>query len=136
MKDASTRHCARAGFLLLAFSLPLGLTFEALHALKVRVYLGSEMRRELWRLAHAHGSLLGILLLTYAGLASAAIDSKGARASISRWLITGAFLMPAGFLLGGILNREGDPSLGILLVPLGAVALLLGLFRAARSVGA
>lgn len=39
--------------------------------------------------------------------------------------------MPLGFFLGGILNFEGDPSLGILLVPLGGLCLLYALLRAA-----
>ena len=38
--------------------------------------------------------------------------------------------MPLGFLFGGVLNYEGDPSPGILLVPLGAAALLFALVRA------
>jgi len=33
-------------------------------------------------------------------------------------------------LLGGIGNHEGDPMLGILLVPVGGVALLVALLRA------
>jgi hypothetical protein len=34
-----------------------GLTFEAVHALKVQVYLGSSLRRELWTRAHAHRAM-------------------------------------------------------------------------------
>ena len=45
-----------------------------------------------------------------------------------RW---GAVLMPLGFFLGGILNSEGDPSLGILLVPPGALLLVVALVRVA-----
>ena len=41
---------ALLGLCLLAVSLPLGLTLEALHAMKVQVYLGSALRRELWTL--------------------------------------------------------------------------------------
>ena len=135
MMDAPTRRCARAGFLLLAFSLPLGLTFEALHALKVQVYLGSVLRRELWTLAHAHGAMLGLLLLSYAAIAPRAIESERVRALVPRWLLAGAVAMPIGFLAGGVLNTEGDPSLGILLVPLGALALCVGLVLAARGLG-
>jgi hypothetical protein len=32
--------------------------------------------------------------------------------------------MPFGFLLGGLQHYEGDPGLGILLAPLGALGLL------------
>jgi hypothetical protein len=44
--------------------------------------------------------------------------------------MAGAILMPLGFFLGGILNSEGDPSLGIALVPLGALLLVMALARA------
>jgi hypothetical protein len=35
-------------------------------------------------------------------------------------------LMPAGFLLGGIWAQGGDPGLGAVLIPAGALALVLG----------
>jgi hypothetical protein len=122
----------RTGLWLLAVSLPLGLTLEALHAMKVQVYLGSAMRRELWTLAHAHGNLLGILCLVFALLAPRFGDAAG-RARLERLLVAGAVAMPLGFLLGGVLNREGDPSLGILLVPLGGVLLFAALVLAALA---
>ena len=52
------------------------------------------------------------------------------RAAVARDLVRGAILLPLGFFLGGVLNREGDPSLGIVLVPLGALFLLAALVRA------
>ena len=133
--DDGTTRTLRFGWILLAISLPLGMTLEALHALKVQVYLGSALRRELWTLAHAHGNLLGILCLAYAALAQRFIADERARASISRWLRIGAGLLPLGFFAGGVLNWEGDPSLGVLLVPVGAVALLIALVRVAFASG-
>lgn len=127
--------CLRTGIWLLAVSLPLGLTLEALHAMKVQVYLGSALRRELWTLAHAHGNLLGMLCLVFALLASRIADER-ARTRIDRLLAFGAVLMPLGFLLGGVLNREGDPSLGILLVPLGGVLVFAALVIAGVRCGA
>ncbi|MCA8969788.1 MAG: hypothetical protein KDC95_08400 [Planctomycetes bacterium] len=121
------------GWYLLAVSLPAGLTLEALHALKVQVYLGSEMRRELWTLAHAHGNVLGILCLVYAAVADRFLGDERKIAVISRWLRMGSALMPLGFFLGGVLNFEGDPSLGVLLVPIGGVCLLVALVRAALA---
>ena len=121
------------GWLLLAFSLPLGLTLEALHAMKVQVYLGSELRRELWTLAHAHGNLLGILCLVYAALGDRAVADAARRRRLGALLALGAVLMPLGFLLGGVQNREGDPSLGILLVTIGGVVLLVALLGAALA---
>jgi len=130
MKPPEVVRALRAGWCLLAVSLPLGVTLEALHGLKLRVYLESELRRELWRLAHAHGTLLGILLLVFAALAEAHVAVER-RAAVARDLVRGAVLLPLGFFLGGVLNREGDPSLGIVLVPLGALFLLVALVRAA-----
>ena len=130
MKDPATRKALSWGWLLLAAFLPLGLTLEALHALKVSVYLESAMRREMWTLAHAHGTLLGILCLAFAAVGERSLPEDGARTSTSRWLRAGSVLMPIGFFLGGIGNSEGDPAWGILLVPLGGVLLLGALLRA------
>jgi len=133
MSDPATQRALRTGWILLAISLPLGVTLEALHGFKVQAYLRSEVRHEMWRLAHAHGTMLGILLLVFGALAERHVAEEK-RAAISRDLRTGSILMPLGFFLGGILNGEGDPSLGILLVPLGALFLLVALVRAASAV--
>ena len=123
------RRTVVCGFFLLAVFVPMGLTLEALHAYKVPVYFGSSMRRELWTLAHAPGGILGILCLVYGSVGERWL-SAGRRESIAKILRWGAMLMPLGFFLGGVLNREGDPSLGILLVPVGGVLLLVALLRA------
>ena len=106
------------------------MTLEALHGFKVQAYLASETRREMWRLAHAHGTLLGILCLVFVALADAHVPHpiRARVAALIRW---GAVLMPVGFFLGGVLNSEGDPSLGILLVPVGALLLVVALVRVA-----
>ncbi len=118
------------GLWLLLVSVPLGLTLEALHALKVQVYLASALRRELWTLAHAHGNLLGILCLVLASIATRCWPDAGARAFVLRYLRLAAILMPLGFFAGGVLNYEGDPSYGIVLVPIGALFLVIALLRA------
>jgi hypothetical protein len=130
MKDPATRKAVVLGWFLLAVSLPLGMTLEALHALKVPVYLGSPLRRELWTLAHAHGNLLGVLCLVFGALGERTVPEEPSRRSVSLWLRIGAVAMPAGFFLGGILGFEGDPSLGILLVPFGGACLIYALVRA------
>ena len=132
MTDSAQRLTLRTGYWLLAVSIPLGITLEALHGFKVRAFVESEMRRELFRLAHAHGTLLGILCLVFAALAERNVP-EATRGSIARLVAGGAVLMPLGFFLGGILNSEGDPSLGIALVPVGAALLVVALVRAARS---
>jgi hypothetical protein len=130
MTDASLTKTLRTGWLLLAIALPLGVTLEALHGFKVQAYVASEMRREMWRLAHAHGTLLGILCLVFSSLAEKHV-AESPRASIAKLIRWGAVLMPVGFFAGGILNSEGDPSLGILLVPIGAALLIVALVRCA-----
>jgi hypothetical protein len=132
MSDPALTKTLRTGWLLLAVSLPLGVTLEALHGWKVQAYLSSEMRRELWRLAHAHGTLLGMLCLVFTALAAEHVPApvRPAAARLIRW---GAVLMPLGFFLGGVLNSEGDPSLGILLVPVGALLLIVALVRVALA---
>ena len=50
--DPALRKSLVTGFFSPSVYLPLGLTLEALHAMKVQVYFGSAMRRELWTLAH------------------------------------------------------------------------------------
>ena len=130
MKDPGSRKALVWGWFLLSVFIPLGLTLEALHALRVPVYFQSAMRREMWTLAHAHGNLLGLLCLVFAALAERALPEERVRSSVSLWLRLGAVAMPLGFFLGGVLNQEGDPSLGILLVPVGGSMLLFALARA------
>ena len=55
---------------------------------------------------------------------------------ISTLLIAASLLLPGGFFLGGVTYYEGDPGLGILLVPPGAVLLIAALFLIARGVAA
>lgn len=135
MSDAVAPKALRAGWLLLAVSMPLGVTLELLHGFKVQAYFASDTRRELWRLAHAHGTLLGVVCLVYAALAERHVRETS-RGSVERMLVWGAVTMPLGFFLGGILNSEGDPSLGIALVPIGAVLLIVALFRCALEAAA
>jgi hypothetical protein len=128
--DPAIRGTLRRGWLLLAISLPFGLTLETLHAWKAPLYVGSEMRREMWRLAHAHGTLLGVVCLVFSALAEKHVAAR-LRPSVARQIGWGAVLMPVGFFAGGILNSEGDPSLGVLLAPVGALLLIVALLRMA-----
>ena len=98
--DDSTRRTVVFGFFLLAVFVPMGLTLEALHALKVPAYFGSSMRREMWTLAHAHGGILGVLCLVYGSVAGRWLSAPS-RESIARWVRWGAVLMPLGSCSAG-----------------------------------
>jgi hypothetical protein len=120
---------------LLAF-VSLGLTLEALHGFKVDWYLNDahETRQMMFRLAHAHGALLCVLDIVYAlSLKVFAAKSLARARVVSRLLIVALVLLPGGFLLGGLFIYDGDPGLGIVLSPIGAVALLLAVILAATG---
>lgn len=125
------RHLQFGWWSLLCFA-TLGLTLEALHGFKVQAYLdvSNETRRLMWTLAHAHGTLLSVVHVIF-GLSIQVVPEFGARRQqlISRCLIGASFLLPGGFFLGGLAFYGGDPGLGVLLVPLGAVLLLIAVFR-------
>lgn len=131
----SHRHLRHGWWSLVAF-ISLGLVLETLHGFKVGWYLDAnvEMRRLMFTLAHAHGTLIALVNiavgLTLRGVAGLELDAAASQSL--RW---GALLLPAGFFLGGLVIHDGDPGLGVLLVPVGAVLLLFGVVRLARSVG-
>jgi hypothetical protein len=130
------RHLS-VGWWALGFYLLLGVVLEGFHATKAGLYLdvGNETRRLLFRLAHAHGTLLAIVNILYA-LTIRAVPPFGGAASplASGSLIVALLLMPAGFLLGGIWAQGGDPGLGAVLIPAGGLALVLGVSVVALGV--
>jgi hypothetical protein len=48
-------------------------------------------------------------------------------------LLGASVLLPGGFFLGGLFLYGGDPGLGVLLVPLGALLLLVAVLLTARA---
>jgi hypothetical protein len=136
VSEAGRRHL-RFGWAALCLFVLMGALLESLHGLKIGWYLdmSNTTRRHLWTLAHAHGTLLALVNVAFA-LSLRAIE-LGPRLEklASRSLIGAAVLMPAGFLLGGIDARGGDPGLGVLLVPPGAVLLVLGVAVTASRAG-
>jgi hypothetical protein len=129
------RRHLRVGWWALGAYLVLGMVLEGLHATKAALYLdvGNEARRLLFRLAHAHGTLLAVVNVLYATTLRASAGAASPLASGS--LLTALLLLPAGFFLGGIWARGGDPGLGVVLVPAGAAALCIGVGAVARKVG-
>ncbi len=136
--DPLVRSHLRFGWWSLLVFLTLGLVLEAMHGFKVRWYLDvtNETRRLLWRLAHAHGTLLGLLNLAFAGsLAILPRRPDRWKRIASRCLVGASVLMPSGFFLGGFVIYEGDPGLGILLLPIGAILLFVAVLCAALGAG-
>lgn len=136
--DALTRRHLRFGWCALLVYLALGIFLESLHGFKVGWYLdvSNETRRLMWTLAHTHGTLLALVNIALAVTAPFLADSKARRVA-SPCLSGATVIMPLGFFAAGVVFYPGDPGLGILLVPVGAlllfVAVLLvtiALFRA------
>jgi hypothetical protein len=133
--DSLARQHLRVGWCGLLLFLSLGILLETLHGLKLQFYLDvrNTTRREMWTLSHAHGTLLALIHLAFA----ASLARLGGGAILlrfaSRSLTIALVLLPAGFFLGGLWIQGGDPGLGILLVPAGAVALFLGVALVLRA---
>jgi len=126
LHGAARRHLVAGWWAVLLF-LTLGTVLEILHGYKVSWYLdvGNSTRRLMWTLAHAHGTLLGVLNIVFS-LTVRNLPWTGRSPNVASVALLGAtLLLPGGFFLGGIVTYDGDPGLGILLVPVGALALLL-----------
>jgi len=127
VKALCLRHLQFACWSLLCYVI-LGITLEALHGFKIGWYLGkdAELRRLLWTLAHAHGTLLSLVHAVFA-FTYYVIPAQltGRQRLASALLMAASVLLPGGFFLGGTFVYEADPGLGIWLVPPGAICLLL-----------
>jgi hypothetical protein len=130
------RHLAFGWTLLGIFSL-LGIGLELLHAFKLGLYLdvSSETRRLMWRLAHAHGTLLALVNIAFGcSVPRLGPSTAAGLRRASACLLIAAVLMPLGFFLGGAFATAADPSVLVGLVPIGAVLLVVGALSAARAV--
>jgi hypothetical protein len=119
------RHL-RFGWWTLLLFLTLGLVLEAMHGFKVGAYLNpsNDTRRLVWTLAHAHGTLFGLLNIAFAFTVGRLPDWPARSRAIASACLRGAtLLMPAGFFLGGVRVYAGDPGVGIVLVPVGGLLL-------------
>jgi hypothetical protein len=115
------------GWRLLLIFLSLGLVLEGMHGFKVGFYLDpkNSMRRELWTLAHAHGTLVSVVHLLFSLSISGKWWFNWRRAKLaSQLLFAAGALLPGGFFLGGTAPPEGDPWIGIWAVPVGGLFLI------------
>ena len=131
----SRLHLRFGWWSLLAF-LTLGLTLEIFHGLKLGFYLDvhNEVRRLMWTLAHAHGALLALVNLAFSFTLQLWPADGNRYYRASRCLLAASLLLPAGFFLGGLFIYEGDPGLGVLLLPVGALLLFVSVYSVAREI--
>ena len=131
------RHLRFGWWALLCF-LSLGIALETMHGFKVGYYLdtNNETRRLMWTLAHTHGTLLSIVHLVFAATLRILPQENSKLQRLASPCLCGAsILMPGGFFLGGLIFYGGDPGIGILLLPVGALLLLLAVSQTALSLG-
>jgi hypothetical protein len=125
----------RLGWLALLVGVVAGVAIEGLLGFRWAGIVSDPLRRELLRLAHFHAGLLGLVNLVYAGFAEPPGLSARLQRAASRALRWGTVALPSGFLLGGLWHPEGDPGLGIVLVPLGAAAVAFAAALQAHACG-
>ena len=126
----------QVGWWSLLVFLTLGIVLETLHGFKVGWYLdvGNEARQLMWTLAHAHGTLMGLIHLGFATTVNIHTRWKpSSRTVASRCLLSAGILLPLGFFLGGIFIYDGDPGLGVLLVPPGGLLLWIAVLLTAQG---
>ena len=90
------RHLLCGWWFLTGFIL-LGIALESLHGFKVSWYLDPafETRRLLWRLAHAHGTLLSLIQLGFAAAISEAPPTTTSLRTTSTMLLLAGLLLPS-----------------------------------------
>ncbi|MEZ6101809.1 MAG: hypothetical protein R3E01_22975 [Pirellulaceae bacterium] len=129
-------HHLVLGWTALIVFLALGLTLELLHAFKSEFYLDDRvgMRRMMWTLAHSHGTLFALIHIAF-GVTLRVLPTfpLGMARIASGGLWAGLLTMPTGFFLGGIWLHDGDPGLGVIAVPVGALAMVIGCIFAAAG---
>ena len=119
------------GLVGIAVWMSFGLLLEGLIAFRIPDYLSDAVRREMFRLAHAHGTLLSLVLVAV-GLAWRA--EYISLSKIGDWMLRiGCVAMPVGFLLGGIGNSANDPSPLVFIAPAGGVMMIFGIVAAVVS---
>src|SRR4051812_7818506 len=120
-RKVARRHHLVGWCALLVF-LSMGAFLECLHTFKISLYLepSNRLRREMWTLCHAHGTLFALIQIAFAvGLTQFGCWTVGRVKLASFFLLDALLLVPLGFFLGGSAPTGSDPWLGILLVPLG-----------------
>ena len=137
LRSAYARKHSRFGWWALFVFATLGMVLELLHGFKVQAYLAvsNESRRLMWTLAHAHGVLLAVINIILGLTLDAGRLSTRNISRVSIALLVASLLLPGGFFAAGVAFYEGDPGVGVVVVPVGAVLLLIALFTIACEAG-
>lgn len=131
MKAAGDAGLVFQGMIGIAVWMSFGLLLEGLIAFRIPDYLSDAITREMFRLAHAHGTLLSLVLVVVGLAWKAGFVSV---APIANWMLRiGSVAMPVGFMLGGIGNSVNDPSPLVFLAPIGGLMLIFGIVVCAVS---
>ena len=121
----------RQGWISLAALIAFGILIEGLSGFRSPALLDDMIRRDMLRLAHAHGTLLNLMLIVAAICARLDLILLGRAAA---WeLRTAVLVLPLGFLFGGLWHFKDDPGFAIGLVPIGAVLLLVSAIHIALT---
>ena len=120
----------RAGWWTLLVFVCLGVLLEVGLAFRGHFYMdvSQQTRRLMWRLSHAHGTLLALLNILYGLLATHTLSAN--QHFGSRALLAASWLIPSGFFLAGLFAYHSTPGLATLLIPPGAALLMISVFLA------
>jgi len=92
----------------------------------------TEPRRMMWTLAHAHGTLVALVLIAF-GAAWPQLTPSPRLLTASLCLRGALVALPGGFFLGGLWVIPPDPGLGIALVPIGGLLLIAAVALVSRQ---
>ena len=123
MPHSETAPLIRQGWISLALWIAFGILIEGLIGFRTPALLDDPVRRDMFRLAHAHGTLLNLVLIAAAICHRLELIRFGRMTSLG--MRAAVLLLPLGFLLGGLWHFKDDPGIGIFLVPVGALLLLV-----------
>jgi hypothetical protein len=122
----------RQAWISLGIWIAFGILIEGLIGFRTPALVDDSLRKDLFRLAHAHGTLLNLVLLVMAICARLDLVRPAHSAIVS--LRLAAIFLPFGFLFGGLWHYSDDPGIGIVLVPIGALLLLFAAVQSAFSI--
>ena len=125
------RQSKRFGWTSLLLWALVGVAIEAALGWKLPALLDDELARTLVRLGHAHGVGLSLVAIAHEALATPLFPAGDRRAL--RAVQLASLLVPCGFVGSALGHPEGDPGVLIMLVPIGALALVAGLGRTALA---